>query len=69
MVNDRNGIFQNWKRPELDLPEKDRFHMPEMEYSLGKEIKIKKDKQGLREDDRWGHPVILTVHRNGKRGG
>ena len=35
MVNDRNGIFHNWKRPEMDLPEKDRFHMPEMEYSLG----------------------------------
>ena len=65
MVNDRNGIFQNWKRPELDLPEKDRFHMPEMEYSLG--IKIKQIIiiiiNRLREDDRWGHPVILTVQR------
>ena len=39
MVIDRNGTFHISKRPELDLPEKDIFHMPEMEYSLG--IKIK----------------------------
>ena len=45
----------------MDLPEMDRFQMREMDYSLGTKIKIKKGKQGLREDDRWGHPVIHTV--------
>ena len=44
----------------MDLPEMDRFHMPEMEYSLGTEIKKIKKQTGLREDDRWGHPVIHT---------
>ena len=39
MEYDRNGIFHIWKRPEMDLPEMDRFHMPEMEYSLRTEIK------------------------------
>ena len=63
MEYDRNGIFHIWKRPEMDLPEMDRFHMPEMEYSLGnnKNKNKNKGKQGLREDDRWGHPVIHTV--------
>ena len=36
MEYDRNGIFLNWKRPQMDLPEMDRFHMLEMEYSLEK---------------------------------
>ena len=49
MVNDRNGIFHIWKHPEMDLREKDRFHMPEMEYSLGTEIKqIKKTNRAKR---------------------
>ena len=61
MEYDRFGIPLNWKRPEMDLPEMDRFQMPEMDYLLGTKIKIKiKGKQGLREDDRWGHPVIHT---------
>ena len=72
MVIDRNGTFHIWKRPEMDLSEKDRFHMPEMEYSLGTKNetnnnnKINK-KNRLREYDRWGHPVIRTVQRKGKR--
>ena len=53
----------------MDLPEMDRFHMPEMEYSLGTEIKKIKKQTGLREDDRWGHPVILTVQRKGQKKG
>ena len=57
MEYDRIGIFLIWKRPEMDLPEMDRFHMPEMVYSLG--IKEKENK-GLWEDDRWDHPVIHT---------
>ena len=42
MEYDRFGIFLIWKRPEMDLPEKDRFHMPEMEYSLGTKNKTNK---------------------------
>ena len=67
MEYDRFGIFLIWKRPEVDLPEMDRFHLPEMEYSLG--IKEKENK-GLWEDDRWGRPVIHTrCKENRKRGG
>ena len=36
MGYDRIGIFLIWKRPEMDLPEMDRFHMLEMEYLLEK---------------------------------
>ena len=66
MEYDRFGILLNWKRPEMHLPEMDRFQMPEMDYSLGTK---KKEKQGLREDDRWGHPVIHTVQEMDKKGG
>ena len=48
MEYDRIGIFLIWNRPEMDLPEMDRFHMPEMEYSLGnKKIKIKIKQNGV----------------------
>ena len=68
MEYDRIGIFLIWKRPEMDLPEMDRFHLPEMEYSLG--IKEKENK-GLWEDDWWGHPVIHThgAKKTEKEGG
>ena len=52
MVIDRNGTFHIWKRPEMDLPEKDRFHMLEMEYSL-KKINTK-EKEKVEGDDKWG---------------
>ena len=52
MEYDRNGIFLIWKRPEMDLPEMDRSHMLEMEYSLEK-INTK-EKEKVEGDDRWG---------------
>ena len=44
MVYNRNGNFHIWKHPEMDLPEKDRFHMPETEYSLGTKNKTNNNK-------------------------
>ena len=36
MEYDRKGKFLIWKHPEMDLPEMDRFEMPEMDDLLGK---------------------------------
>ena len=65
MEYDRIGIFLIWKRPEMDLPEMDRFQMPEMDYSLGN----KKKEKRLWKDDRWDRGVSATSKTEKKGGG